>query len=98
MTHTFSRRRSMVLVVAAFVLGLLGAGHAEAAVSYQHIINAYTREALALQGGKVVMLPADKTRFAQQWEIFDVRSDGTFMMRNRGGLDACLARSGAAAP
>lgn len=98
MANTFSRRQPIWLVLAAFVLVLLGAGQADAAPSYQHFINAYTREALALQGGKVVLLPADKTRFAQQWEIFDVRSDGTFMLRNRGGLDACLARDGAAAP
>ena len=97
MTNTFMRRQPLLLVLAAFVLALLGAGQADAAPSYKHIINAFTREALALQGGNVVLVPADKTRFAQQWEIFDVRSDETYMLRNRGGLDACLAR-GAGAP
>jgi hypothetical protein len=78
-----------LLMLLASVLAM--ASPAAAATTYQHVTSVVDGQAMALQQGKVVMVAPNKNRFDQQWQIFDIRSDGTFMMKNRAGLDACLS-------
>jgi hypothetical protein len=84
---------AMIALLASIVGAVVRASPAAAATSYKQITSADPDgPALAVQQGHVVLVPPDPTRFDRQWEIFDQRPDGTFMLRNR-GVQGCLSRN-----
>lgn len=91
MRNTIAPRRFVLALLALVASVLAMASPAAAATTHQHVTSVIDGQAMALQQGKVVMVAPNKTRFDQQWQLFDIRSDGTFMMKNRAGLDACLS-------